>query len=89
MQFSDPRPAQMAPGEIRLPAGWEKEFDLDGDVYFVNHDSGIRSYDDPRRVINPHPANTLKRPHPRSNLEVTTVFEAAPHSPVRQLRHYF
>ena len=58
IQFSDPRPQTVAE-EDRLPAGWEQLFDDEGDPYYVNVDSGVKSYDDPRAVVRPLPSKSL------------------------------
>lgn len=58
IQFSDPRPQTTAEKD-RLPAGWEQMFDDEGDPYYTNVDSGVKSYDDPRIVVRPLPSRSL------------------------------
>ncbi len=38
MQQTDPRPPPSS--EASLPDGWAKEFDADGDAYYIDHNSG-------------------------------------------------
>lgn len=59
IQFSDPRPKKVAPGEIPLPAGWERAFDDEGDPFYRNVNTGVQTYDDPRVVLKPTPAMSL------------------------------
>ncbi|EGD81502.1 hypothetical protein PTSG_02219 [Salpingoeca rosetta] len=42
-----PEPS-LKPGETPLPSGWRMMFDEDGDVFYVDDNSGTRTYDDPR-----------------------------------------
>jgi len=57
VQFSDPRPPPKDPNA--LPEGWEKGFDKDGDVYYINLDTDLRTYDDPRIVATPVASRSL------------------------------
>ena len=41
-------PAPPNPGDLPLPAGWEKAFTETGTVYFINHKDKETSWYDPR-----------------------------------------
>lgn len=62
LQKADPRPDPNAveeDDENALPEGWSEEFDADGDKYFIDHNTGMCTYDDPRLVPNPVPSAAL------------------------------
>lgn len=42
-----------------LPGGWEIDVDEDGDEYFVNRNTMVASYDDPRVLPHPTPSRFL------------------------------
>eukprot|EP00045_Choanoeca_perplexa_P007133 m.63012 g.63012 ORF g.63012 m.63012 type:complete len:587 (-) comp13946_c0_seq1:92-1852(-) len=45
----DPRQSELLGGDP-LPDGWTLGFDADGDMFFIDHNSGTTTYDDPRMV---------------------------------------
>lgn len=57
LQSSDPRP----PPEDQdpLPQGWRRGFDPEGDVFYIDSNSDIFTYDDPRLIEQPKPSTSL------------------------------
>ena len=71
VQYSDPRPPPA--DKDALPEGWERAFDTEGDVYFINLDTDVRTYDDPRFTVDPVPSKSLmsaNKPPSRYGVEV-------------------
>jgi len=56
IQEADPRPND---AEMELPEGWTNETDPDGDAFFFDHNTNFATYDDPRLVDQPQPAENL------------------------------
>ena len=58
LQAADPRP----PPEDAdpLPSGWRKGFDPDGDIFYIDDNSDIMTYDDPRLIDQPTPSQALR-----------------------------
>ena len=56
LQQGDPRPDDSA---NQLPEGWEQAFDDEGDAYFIDHNTGMMTYDDPRDGFEPTPSSFL------------------------------
>jgi protein tyrosine phosphatase len=50
LQQGDPRPNESAD---QLPEGWESAFDDEGDQYFVDRNTGMMTFDDPRDGFEP------------------------------------
>lgn len=57
VQQADPTPAKAADA---LPDGWTKEFDEDGDVVFVDHNTARATYDTP---LPTHVCDLLRQPN--------------------------
>nr|BAJ52652.1 protein tyrosine phosphatase [Monosiga ovata] len=66
MQASDPRP----PPEDQdpLPAGWRKGFDVDGDVFYIDDNSGMMTYDNPCLVDQPTPSAAIRASLPARDM---------------------
>eukprot|EP00054_Salpingoeca_dolichothecata_P014954 m.85200 g.85200 ORF g.85200 m.85200 type:complete len:633 (-) comp21251_c0_seq2:242-2140(-) len=63
-QTADPRPAS---DDYNLPDGWSMAYDVDGDVYYIDHNSKTTTYDDPRLVSEVVASKVLAATHrPRS-----------------------
>lgn len=45
--MKQPKP-EIPAGQEPLPSGWRMAFDEDGDVFYIDDNSGLRTYDDPR-----------------------------------------
>lgn len=58
LQAADPRPPPE--DEEILPSGWRKGFDVDGDPFYIDDNSDIFTYDDPRLVEHPTPSLALR-----------------------------
>lgn len=59
LQASDPRPP---PPEVDpLPQGWRHGYDPEGDVFFIDDNSEMFTYDDPRLVDVPTPSKSLRQ----------------------------
>jgi hypothetical protein len=58
LQASDPRPPPA--DEEMLPSGWRKGFDVDGDPFYIDDNSDVFTYDDPRLVERPTPSAALR-----------------------------
>ena len=69
LQQGDPRPDDSTD---QLPEGWEKAFDDEGDAYFIDHNTGMMTYDDPRDGFDPIPSTYLMgKANDRSTQEIT------------------
>lgn len=58
IQSSDPRPPPQ--DQDPLPQGWRRGYDPDGDVFFIDDNSDVFTYDDPRLIDQPSPSTSLK-----------------------------
>lgn len=72
LQQANPSPETKSSQAAGLPIGWTTAHDSDGDIYFVNHNMNITTYEDPRIFPNPRQSAAL----PRLRLKAATLTKA-------------